>query len=65
MLGRLPARGGVPVDDHLQGENEVEHKAREEAVQDEVVGDFLHGGEDAGDGSEEVGEDLLGGGKMC
>lgn len=58
MLGRLLASGRIPVQDHLQGEDGVEREAGDEAVEDDFVGDFLQGGEDAGEGAEEVGEDL-------
>jgi len=58
VLGRLLTGGRVPVQDHLQGEDGVEREAGDEAVEDDFVGDFLQGGEDAGEGAEEVGEDL-------
>ena len=37
-----------PVVQHLQGENAVEGEPDDEAVQDELVVDFLEGREDAG-----------------
>lgn len=51
-------RGSVPVVDHLDGEDGVEGKAGDEAVEDELVVDLLEGGEDAGEGAGEVVEDL-------
>ena len=50
--------GGVPVVDHLGGEHGVEGEAGDEAVEDHLVVDLLDGGEDAGEGAEEVVEDL-------
>jgi hypothetical protein len=47
VLGRALARGGVPVGEHLQGEDEVQREAADEAVEDDFVGDLLHGREDA------------------
>lgn len=61
VLGRLLAGGRFPVQDHLQGEDGVEREAGDEAVEDDFVGDFLQGGEDAREGAEEVGEDLRSG----
>ena len=58
MLGRLLASRRVPVQNHLQSEDGVEGEAGDEAVEDDFVGDFLQGCEDAGEGAEEVGEDL-------
>lgn len=52
------AGSAVPVVDHLESENSVENKARDEAVEDELVVDFLEGCEDAREGTEEVVEDL-------
>jgi hypothetical protein len=48
----------VPVVHHLDREDGVEDKGSYDAVQDEVVIDFLKGGEDARQGTEEVVEDL-------
>lgn len=48
----------VPVVDHLESEHGVEDEARDEAVEDELVIDFLEGREDAGKRAEEVVEDL-------
>jgi hypothetical protein len=59
VLGRLLARGCVPVDDHLQSEDDVQHQAGEEAVEDDGVVDFGESGEDSGERTEEVGEDLF------
>ena len=50
----------IPVEDHLRGKDEVKGEASDEAVQDELVVDFLQGGEDAGEGAGEVIEDLVG-----
>ena len=58
VLGRLLAGRGLPVQDHLQSKDGVESETSDEAVEDDFVGDFLQGGEDAGEGAEEVGEDL-------
>jgi len=58
VLGRLLAGRRAPVENHLQREDGVEGEAGDEAVEDDFVGDFLQGGEDAGEGAEEVGEDL-------
>ena len=58
VLGRLLAGRRLPVKNHLQREDGVEGEAGDEAVEDDFVGDFLQGGEDAGEGAEEVGEDL-------
>ena len=52
------ARGAVPIVDHLEGEDGIEDEARDEAVEDELVVDFLEGCEDTGEGAEEVVEDL-------
>ena len=60
MLGCVLARRGVPVIGHLQSQDEVQREAGKEAVEDQVVGDFLDGGEHTGGGAEEVGEDLCG-----
>lgn len=57
-LGLL--RGSVPVVDHLHGENGIEDKAGDEAVEDELVVDLLEGGEDSGERTGEVVEDLAG-----
>lgn len=51
------ARGAVPVPDHLDREDGIERETGDEAVQNQWVGDFLEGGEDAGEGAEEVVED--------
>jgi hypothetical protein len=58
VLGSLPAGRRLPVQNHLQGEDGVEREAGDEAVEDDFVGDFLQGCEDAREGAEEVGEDL-------
>jgi hypothetical protein len=42
----------------LDEEDGVKNKARDEAVEDERVVDFLKRGEDAGEGAEEVVDDL-------
>lgn len=52
------AGSAVPVVDHLKSENGVEDEARNEAVEDELVVDFLEGRKDAREGAEEVVEDL-------
>lgn len=56
--GLLRGGGRVPVEEHLGGEDGIEDEAGDEAVEDELVVYFLEGGEDAGEGSEEVVEDL-------
>lgn len=48
----------VPVVDHLESEHGVEDEARDEAVKDELVVDFLEGREDARKRTEKVVEDL-------
>ena len=48
----------VPVVDHLESEHSVEDEARDEAVKDELVVDFLESREDARKRAEEVVEDL-------
>ena len=53
-------RGSVPVVDHLDGEDGVEDKAGDEAVQNELVVDLLESGEDSGKRAGEVVEDLGG-----
>ena len=58
VLGRLLAGRRLPVQNHLQREDGIEGEAGDEAVEDDLVGDFLQGREDAGEGAEEVGEDL-------
>ena len=57
---RLLGRGAIPVQRHLQREDSIEHETRNEVVQDERIGNFLEGGEDAREGAEEVVYDLLG-----
>jgi hypothetical protein len=52
------AGSAVPVVDHLESENGIEDEARDEAVKDELVVDFLKGCEDTRKGAEEVVEDL-------
>lgn len=52
------ARGSVPVVQHLRGEHSIERKARDEAVQDELVVNFLQGSEDARERPGEVVEYL-------
>ena len=59
VLGGLLARGSAPVDDHLQGEDDVQHQAGEETVEDDRVVDFGESGEDSRERTEEVGEDLF------
>lgn len=59
VLGCLLAGRCLPVKNHLQREDGVEGEAGDEAVEDDFVGDFLQGREDAGEGAEEVGEDLF------
>lgn len=54
----LLGRGAVPIVHHLCGEDQVEGKAGDKAVENELVFDFLESGKDAGEGSEEVVEDL-------
>ena len=52
------AGAGVPVEEHLGGENGVERpEAGDQAVEDELVVDLLEGGEMVR-GAEEVVEDL-------
>lgn len=51
-------RGRVPVVDHLRGEHAIQHKARHEAVQDQLVVHLLEGREDARERAGEVVEDL-------
>lgn len=55
-LGLL--RRGVPVVDHLGSEDGVEREASDEAVEEDLVVDFLEGGEDTGEGPDEVVEHL-------
>ena len=52
------AGSAVPVVDHLKSQNGVEDEARDEAVEDKLVVDFLKSCEDAREGTEEVVEDL-------
>jgi len=59
VLGCVLARGRVPVDHHLQGEDDVQHQAGEETIEDDGVVDFGEGGEDSRERAEEVGEDLF------
>lgn len=54
----LLAAAGIPVIDHLSGEDGVEGESSDEAVQNEWVVDFLYGREDAGERSGEEVEDL-------
>lgn len=59
LAGRfLLGRRGVPVVHHLRGENDVEGKASDESIKDELVVNLLDRGEDAGKRSDEVVEDL-------
>lgn len=60
MLGCVLARGSVPVDEHLQREDDVQDQASDEAVQNDFVVDFGESCEDSRKGTEEVGEDLFG-----
>ena len=57
-LRRSAALRAVPVVDHLRSYNGIEGEARDEAVKDELVRNFLQSGEDARQRSEEVVEDL-------
>lgn len=71
LLQRLPARrlefvlrgglalGRVPVVQHLRREDGIEGEPGDEAVQDQLIWDFLEGGEDASEGADEVVEDLV------
>jgi len=52
------APGAVPIVHHLRREHGVQQEPRHVPVQDQPVGDFLQGGEDAGEGTGEVVEDL-------
>jgi hypothetical protein len=54
------AGSAIPVVHHLQSENGVEDEAGNEAVEDELVVDFLKGCEDTREGTEEIVEDLEG-----
>lgn len=54
----LLRRWAVPVVQHLGREDHVESEASDEAVEDELVVNFLEGGEDAGEGASKVIEDL-------
>lgn len=56
--GLLLRRWAVPVVQHLGREDHVESEASDEAVEDELVVNFLEGGEYAGKGASEVIEDL-------
>ena len=58
VLCSLLAGRRIPVKNHLQREDSVESEPSDEAVEDDFVGDFLQGCEDAREGAEEVGEDL-------
>jgi hypothetical protein len=49
----------IPVVHHLDREDGVEAESSHNAVQDEIVIDFLKGCEDARQGTEKVVEDLL------
>jgi len=51
----------IPVPEHLHGQNDVQGEAAEESVEDDGIVDLGEGREDAGEGAEEVVEDLLGG----
>lgn len=51
-------RRRVPVVHHLRSEHAVQHKARDEAVQDQLVVHLLEGREDAREGAGEIVEDL-------
>jgi hypothetical protein len=52
------AGSAVPVVDHLESEDCIEDEARDKAVKDELVVDFLEGCENTREGTEEVVEDL-------
>lgn len=58
MRSSLLAGGAVPIVDHLRGKNGVQDKSADEAVQNELVVDFLECGEDARERAEQVVEDL-------
>lgn len=59
LVGRcLLAGRAVPVVYHLCGEDCVQNEPRDEAIENELVVDFLKGGEDARERAEEVVEDL-------
>ena len=58
MRRRLLAGGAIPIVDHLRSQDRVEGEAGDEAVQDELVVDFLQGREDARQRADEVVEDL-------
>lgn len=57
-LARLGC-GAVPIVQHLSGKNDVEAKAGDEAVENELVVDLLESCEDAREGTGEVVEDLV------
>jgi hypothetical protein len=48
----------LPVVDHLDRQDEVQDETCNEAIENEVVVDFLQGSEDARQGASEVVEDL-------
>ena len=58
LLCLLRRRRAVPIVHHLAGEDHVEGEAGDESIKDELVVDLLQGGEDAGQGSDEVVENL-------
>ena len=60
MLGCVLARGSVPVDEHLQREDDVQDQASDEAVQNDFVVEFGESCEHSRKGTKEVGEDLFG-----
>lgn len=55
----LGLRGAVPVVQHLRSEDEVQGETGKESVQDELVVDFLEGGENARQRAGKVVEDLV------
>lgn len=57
-LSGLLAPGAIPVVQHLRCDYSIEREGRNKAIEDQLIGDFLEGGEDAGEGAEEVVEDL-------
>lgn len=59
VFSGLLAGRRLPVHEHLERKNSVEDEAGDETIEDDFVGDFLQSREDAGEGAEEVGEDLL------
>lgn len=55
----LGLRGAVPVVQHLRGENEVQGETGKESVQNELVVNFLEGGENTRQRAGKVVEDLV------